>query len=248
MKIPEQIGRLAIVNGVLITAALVGRFYVIPRTLIETDVHWASTVQRQTAIPVKFAGAASCQECHTDVAEKKATSFHKNLSCEGCHGPAARHAEEPSVMAPVAPRGRAFCPVCHEYDAARPTGFAQVNATAHNPLKECVSCHNPHDPVPPTVPRECSACHAQIERTKALSRHALLECTTCHQATPAHRSSPRTAIPTRPTTREFCGGCHGAGTAAKSAPAEAPRVDIALHGGRNLCWECHYPHLPEGPR
>ena len=25
-----------------------------------------------------------------------------------------------------------------------------------------------------------------------------------------------------------------------------PRVDIVEHGGRYLCWQCHYPHDPEG--
>jgi Cytochrome c7 and related cytochrome c len=246
--VPEQVKRLSVVIGLVITAVVIARFWLIPPALIATDQHWAAAIARQEAIPVKFAGATACQDCHSDVAEKKAASFHKNLSCEGCHGPAAAHAEDPSALKPGAPRDRRFCPVCHEYDRSRPTGFPQVNSTAHNPLKVCVSCHNPHDPVPPTVPKACAACHAQIERTKSLSRHALLECTTCHQATPAHRSSPRTAMPTKPTTREFCGQCHGQGTRSARAPAEAPLVEIATHGGRNLCWDCHYPHLPEGPR
>ena len=50
----------------------------------------------------------------------------------------------------------------------------------------------------------------------------------------------------RAEAREFCGKCHGAGVAAKDAPKEAPKIDLAAHGGRYLCWECHYPHLPEG--
>ena len=36
--------------------------------------------------------------------------------------------------------------------------------------KPCKDCHDPHAPVPPVVPGQCSACHAQIERTKAVSR------------------------------------------------------------------------------
>ncbi len=23
-------------------------------------------------------------------------------------------------------------------------------------------------------------------------------------------------------------------------------IDVDTHGGRYLCWQCHYPHLPEG--
>jgi hypothetical protein len=169
------------------------------------------------------------------------------LACETCHGPCYQHTQDPGGdFTPYAPRLRDFCVLCHAYDPSRPTGFPQINPTAHNPLKPCISCHAPHDPVPPTLPRECSACHAQIERTKAVSSHALIACTTCHKAPDRHKSAPRAALPSKPETREFCGTCHGAGTAAKAAPKEAPRVDVSTHGGRNLCWECHYPHLPEG--
>ncbi|MBI1963401.1 MAG: hypothetical protein HYS37_08510 [Candidatus Rokubacteria bacterium] len=246
MRIPEQVNRLAIVVGVLVAVTLLTRFYIIPRSLVSTDLHWTETVRRELAKPVKFAGATACQDCHDDVVTKKARSFHKNVACESCHGPAVRHAEDPGAVKPPAPRDRKFCPVCHAYDPSRPTGFPQINPTAHNPLKACIACHKPHDPVPPTVPRECSACHAQIERTKAVSSHALIGCTTCHRAPERHKSAPRAALPSKPEAREFCGTCHGAGTAAKDAPKEAPRVDVSTHGGRNLCWECHYPHLPEG--
>ncbi len=246
MRIPEQIHRLVIVLAILVGATLLVRFVIIPRSLVSTDLHWAETTQRELAKPVKFAGASACQDCHDDVATKKAQGFHKNVSCESCHGPAVKHTEDPGAVKPAAPRDRKFCPVCHAYDPSRPTGFPQINPTAHNPLKACISCHKPHDPVPPTVPRECSACHAQIERTKAVSSHALIRCTTCHKAPDRHKSAPRAALPSKPQTREFCGTCHGAGTAAKEAPKEAPKVDVSTHGGRNLCWECHYPHLPEG--
>ena len=246
MRIPEQVNRLAIVLAILVGATLLIRFVIIPRSLVSTDLHWAETTQRELAKPVRFAGASACQDCHEDVATKKAKGFHKNVLCESCHGPAIKHAEDPGAVKPPAPRDRKFCPVCHAYDPSRPTGFPQINPTAHNPLKACISCHKPHDPVPPTVPRECSACHAQIERTKAVSSHALISCTTCHKAPDRHKSAPRAALPSKPETREFCGTCHGAATAAKNAPKEAPKVDVSTHGGRNLCWECHYPHLPEG--
>jgi len=246
VRIPEQVHRLAIVLAILVGATLLVRFVIIPRSLVSTELHWAETTQRELAKPVKFAGASACQDCHEDVTSKKARSFHKNVSCESCHGPAIKHTEDPGGVKPPAPRDRKFCPVCHAYDPSRPTGFPQINPTAHNPLKPCISCHKPHDPVPPTVPRECSACHAQIERTKAISSHALIACTTCHKTPDRHKSAPRVALPSKPESREFCGTCHGAGTAAKAAPKEAPKVDVSTHGGRNLCWECHYPHLPEG--
>jgi hypothetical protein len=28
--------------------------------------------------------------------------------------------------------------------------------------------------------------------------------------------------------------------------SRAPKVDMNQHGDTFLCWQCHYPHLPEG--
>lgn len=242
MKVPEQIRRLAVVVGVIILGALAVRFVIIPRSLVAMDLHRESAVQRELVKPVKFAGSADCQMCHEDVSNKKRSGFHKNLSCEGCHGPSSQHAEDPDSGKPSAPRDRKFCPVCHAYDASRPTGFPQINPTTHNPLKPCIACHNPHDPVPPQVPQTCAACHGQIERTKAVSSHALLECTTCHKVPEQHKKTPRRALPSKPETREFCETCHGGGSAQK----DAPKIDVSSHGGTYLCWQCHYPHLPGG--
>ncbi len=109
-------------------------------------------------------------------------------------------------------------------------------------VDRCIGCHDPHDPAPPMTPESCSACHAQIARTKAISHHATLDCQTCHEAQPEHRESPRANLPKKPTENAFCGQCHAEGA---DAPASIPRVDVAAHSGRDLCWQCHYPHFPE---
>jgi hypothetical protein len=242
VKIPEQVNRLAIVIGVIVGGALAVRFFVIPRALVARDLQESSAIQREMLKPIKFAGSSTCQMCHGDIGVHLRKGYHKTLSCEGCHGPATQHAENPMGGKPPAPRDRKFCPVCHAYDASRPTGFPQINPTAHNPLKPCITCHNPHDPVPQKVPQACEACHAQIERTKAVSSHALLRCTTCHTVPERHKTEPRTATPSKPEAREFCGTCHAKDAAEKTAP----KIDLTTHGSPYLCWQCHYPHLPEG--
>lgn len=242
MRIPEQVQRLGLVIAAIIVGVLGTRFLIIPRSLISDELHRASTVQRELAKPVKFAGSDACQGCHEDVSSRVRKGYHKNLMCEGCHGPAARHAEDPGEAKPFAPRDRKFCPLCHSYDASRPTGFPQINPTAHNPVKPCITCHNPHDPVPPKTIEACSACHPQIQRTTAVSSHALLRCTTCHTVPAQHKKTPRSALPSKPDTRDFCGSCHAKGADMK----DAPKIDLSTHGGNFLCWQCHYPHLPEG--
>jgi nitrate/TMAO reductase-like tetraheme cytochrome c subunit len=105
-----------------------------------------------------------------------------------------------------------------------------------------MGCHNPHQPEPPHVPEECRACHGQIARMKAVSPHVLLPCTRCHNTPVQHKITPRTVLPDKPRTREFCGSCHAEGA---PSPKEIRRVDLQTHGGRYLCWQCHYPHSPE---
>ena len=159
------------------------------------------------------------------------------------HGPSADHAEDPTEHAPLVPTERKACLSCHGYLPSRPTGFPQVLEDVHNPMEACMECHDPHDPTPPDVPELCSACHTSIERTKSVSHHWSLDCETCHDAAPEHRENPRSFLPRKPTERSFCGQCHA--TDASSA-AGIPRVELSTHGGRYLCWQCHYPHYPEG--
>jgi Cytochrome c7 and related cytochrome c len=242
VRLPEQITRIGFVLAVLVGAVILVRFVVLPPDVFSTKLHQSSTVRRIEALPVRYAGSATCAECHEDEYVTKNKGYHRGLACETCHGAATGHAEAPDEVTPPAPRDRKFCPVCHAYDPARPTGFPQINPTMHNPRKACITCHQPHDPVPPEVPKECSACHGQISRTKAVSSHALLACTTCHVVPQQHRITPRRALPTKPDTREFCGQCHAKG----ATNPDSPKIDMTAHGGNYLCWQCHYPHLPEG--
>jgi ribosomal protein S27AE len=54
--------------------------------------------------------------------------------------------------------------------------------------------------------------------------------------------NPREFLAGKPKARELCGSCHAQDAA---SPKEIPRIDMATHGERYVCWQCHYPHLPE---
>jgi hypothetical protein len=241
-KVPDQVVRIALLFGIVLTAFLVARARLTPPSFGTLGHYRADAVAKAASLPVHYAGAETCAECHTDEAAQKAKSYHRGLACEMCHGPGAAHAAAPDEKKPQLPRDRKACLYCHEYLASRPTGFPQVIERAHNPLDPCLKCHNPHDPTPPHVPSSCAACHGLIARTKAVSPHRSLECDTCHKADARHRENPRAHLPGKPSERAFCGGCHAKD--AKSAK-EIPRIDIASHGGSYLCWQCHYPHDPE---
>lgn len=241
-RVPEQLWRLSILIIILVALFIIVRSMLVPEDFGKYGHFRASAVEEIASQEVKYAGHEVCVECHYDVGELKDQGYHKNVACEVCHGPGAAHTQEPGSVELRAPRGRGYCPLCHEYVPSRPTGFPQIVSASHNPMKPCINCHNPHDPRPPQPPKECEACHAEISRTKSLSHHVYVPCTRCHETPQEHKISPRQHLPEKPDNREFCGGCHAPD--AESARG-IPRVDMETHGKRYVCWQCHYPHLPE---
>ena len=240
-KVPDSLVRLVVVVAALIVGTVVVVKFILPPKMKDVALQHDETVQREAAKPIAYAGAVACAECHDEIVVEKRNGYHRDLSCETCHGPAMKHTEDPDNIQPPAPRDRKFCPVCHTFNPSRPRGFPMINPVAHNPMKACFTCHNPHDPKPPQVPRECSACHGEIARTLSVSHHVQLKCTTCHQAPSRHRISPRIVKPTKPSSRDFCGKCHGKDSTYKGSP----KIDLTSHGEKYVCWQCHYPHLPE---
>lgn len=238
-KLPEAVVRVGIVFLLFITTVSFAR-WMIPVSLKNGREHRTATVKRETAKPIHYAGAGACNECHKEINAVKADGYHRNLSCETCHGASKDHSEDPDVK-PVTDKVRDACTRCHAYDPSRPTGFPQINPVVHNPRKQCVECHKPHSPKPPHVPQECEACHAQIARTKEVSPHVGLPCTTCHTVDVQHKVSPREVRAQIPSDRSFCAKCHSNDSPVKGTQ----KVDIKTHGEKYLCWQCHYPHMPE---
>jgi len=241
-KLPEQVTRILLIVIVFIVVFLVAEYLFVPGDFGEHGHYRSSAIDMIIKSDIKYAGQVICNDCHDDIFEIKASGYHQSVSCEVCHGPAAGHTEDPEEVVLPAPRERAYCPLCHEYLPSRPTGFPQIVSASHNPMNPCIHCHDPHEPKPPHTPEECAACHGEIARTKSLSPHTYVPCTRCHETPDEHKINPRDYLPNKPTNREFCGGCHGIGADSEKG---IPRVDLETHEPRYVCWQCHYPHLPE---
>ena len=177
---PQQLKRLVLVFALIIGGFLAARHFLVPPTFGTLGHYRAAAIDSVASLPIHYAGAQACVECHDDVVAIKARSRHASVACEVCHGAAAKHADNPDSGLPPAPRERDRCPLCHGYTPSRPTGFPQIDPATHNPGDPCIDCHEPHQPVTPNVPEQCSACHGQIARTKAVSPHAPLACVRCH--------------------------------------------------------------------
>ncbi len=240
-RIPEQIPHVVVPIVALVIIYLIVRHFLIPPTFGLWGHYRAASAVQNAELPVNYAGGEACADCHSEIVSAKKAGYHRGVACETCHGPAYAHTQDQEKHKPQINRARPACLICHEYLSSRPTGFPQVVSDSHNPLKQCITCHKPHDPRPPQPPKGCEACHASIARTLALAPHGNLKCTTCHEVPKNHRLSPRGNPAKKPQAREACGKCH-----AKDSPVkDVLKVDMASHGGKYLCWECHYPHMPE---
>jgi len=224
-----------------IVGLVVARALIVPATFGEHGHYRAAAVDEIRQLPAAYAGIKACTDCHSDIYDLKQASVHKGLSCEACHGAASAHANDPESVKPVVPTGRDLCVLCHGYLDSRPSGFPQIIASTHNPGKSCMTCHNPHSPIAAGAVEECAACHAGIANQKAVSHHVDIACTRCHTVPKEHFAQPRIFAAQKPSSRDVCGACH----ANAASAAEIPQVDLATHGGRYLCWDCHYPHFPE---
>ncbi len=247
---------MAIVFVVLISALVAARYKLRPKTFGEKGHYRAVALDTIKALPIHYAGREACEACHSDIFQTHLGGAHKTVACEVCHGPAAAHTESPTDVVLPKPNQREGCPLCHGYNPSRPTGFPQIDPQEHYADVPCISCHKPHQPeLTQGASAECSGCHAEIARTKAVSKHAPLACTDCHNVPEQHKVTPTLVRADKPTTREFCGKCHSQDAKnLQILPASVRnvngirKIDIATHGGgwRYSCWQCHYPHMPEG--
>jgi len=96
--------------------------------------------------PIAYAGQDTCAACHDDQANVRKAGKHAHVACEACHGPLAKHADDPTANVPKLPDVANLCRTCHEQDAAKPKGFPQVVTAEHSGGMACNSCHKPHNP------------------------------------------------------------------------------------------------------
>jgi predicted CXXCH cytochrome family protein len=107
-----------------------------------------SNVQEWQDFPVKYQGKESCAECHKDNVRTNRRGPHKRVECENCHGPAVGHPDEVEFL-PLN-KEREMCLRCHaklDYpDSTARSDLPAIVDRRHRRKRECVSCHNPHDP------------------------------------------------------------------------------------------------------
>jgi hypothetical protein len=148
MKAFKDAGHLFRLAGLFVAGILVFlgmRVFLVPKSFGQYGHYRGDAIAEIAARPVNFAGHQACEDCHADVLEKKKASRHTGVNCEACHGPLAKHADDPSVQ-PAKLDTAVLCVRCHEANPAKPKGFPQVASADHSSGLPCDTCHQPHSP------------------------------------------------------------------------------------------------------
>jgi len=136
--------RFAFLFVVAFAVFLVVRHFVVPKSFGEYGHYRGAAIGEIAARPLHYAGHNTCETCHADIAEAKKAGKHENVNCEACHGPLAKHADDPSIQ-PDKINTTVLCIRCHAASAAKPGGFPQIDPVQHSGGVPCETCHQPHN-------------------------------------------------------------------------------------------------------
>jgi hypothetical protein len=145
--IPPQLTRLAIAFAVFISLFLVLRHFLVPDTFGEYGFYRGASLTDNAKPEIHYSGQLACFECHQDIEDLKKQDVHSELHCETCHGPGQKHVLSGVAEDILKPSEREFCGLCHSMNAAKQkSAVFQIDLSKHNVGKNCIECHNPHQP------------------------------------------------------------------------------------------------------
>jgi uncharacterized CHY-type Zn-finger protein len=139
--------QLAVACAVVIVVLVLVRAHFVPKSFGEYGHYRGNALAELASKPIVFAGHQACEDCHSDVLTVKKAGKHVGVNCEACHGPLAKHAEDPASVVPQLPDTAVLCARCHEENIAKPKTFPQVVSAEHSGGVVCKSCHQPHSPL-----------------------------------------------------------------------------------------------------
>jgi hypothetical protein len=147
LYIPPQLTRLTIAFTIFISFFLLLRHFLVPDTFGQYGHYRGASLEDNAVVQIHYAGHQACLECHQDIEDLKLQDVHSGINCETCHGPGQKHVVSGEASDILKPSGREFCGRCHQKNAAKPKDAVfQVDLAKHNIGKNCVECHNPHQP------------------------------------------------------------------------------------------------------
>ena len=126
---------------------VVVRWALVPPDFGRYGFYRGGALDTARALPVRYAGEATCVDCHEEPGQLRKGQGHEFVRCEACHGPLARHADgdfdndKPHALNP-----KLFCWPCHAELQGRPSKIPQMDPKDHAVGEVCIECHKPHRP------------------------------------------------------------------------------------------------------
>jgi Cytochrome c554 and c-prime len=142
----EHVIRVAIVFLVAILAFAAWRAQAVPDDFGVYGHFRTGALADNRDQPLRYAGQATCVECHTEQAALRQTGRHAMIACESCHGPQGSHASGDTDVKPPRPDPRGTCLPCHVAGNGKAATFPQVVVRDHAPEGACTDCHKSHAP------------------------------------------------------------------------------------------------------
>ena len=142
----EHLVRMAALFAAGVLVFVIARAVFVPKGFGLYGHYRAGALADNRSRPVSYAGRAACGDCHTDKRDELAKGKHAGIGCETCHGPLARHADDPSALKPVKPEPKTLCVRCHLANVAKPAKFPQIDPKSHMDGGDCHACHASHAP------------------------------------------------------------------------------------------------------
>lgn len=147
MYIPPQIKRHVMLLAVFVALFILVRSFLVPSSFGKYGHYRGDALSENAAIIPKYSGQDSCSDCHSKIVDEKASDVHANLACETCHGPGDAHVHNAKNVNMPKVGKREFCGLCHTKNLARKKEvIPQLIMAKHYPEKNCIDCHNPHQP------------------------------------------------------------------------------------------------------
>ncbi|MBI4444508.1 MAG: DmsE family decaheme c-type cytochrome [Acidobacteria bacterium] len=229
--------------------------------LLALSTSWSMSATKTARKPIDWAalkpsynGATfvsdteTCRSCHEDSMHAFEATTHgqalklsaNNSGCESCHGPRAKHIENPDAelafdkLTPA--QQSAVCLQCHE--GGQRFGW-KAGAHRSNDVS-CSSCHFVMEKkslrallARASASEICYECHGDVRAETAKTSHhpvreGRMDCASCHNV---HSSTPGLLV--KNTLNETCVTCH----AEKRGPFIWEHAPV-----RESCANCHMPH------
>jgi len=155
MEHTKHIWRVVLLLGLLCSAVVVVRHFLIPESFGEHGFFRYASLAEFMAKPIVHGAPDSCRPCHEEQAKAKGEGAHAPVSCEVCHGPLMLHAQGGEKIADMPiDRSQRLCATCHTVLPARPADMPQVDFWEHLELgrgepipdRVCGLCHESHAP------------------------------------------------------------------------------------------------------